>query len=187
MPYRGPTEPCVNKMKWEYFCKFSAVCLLQLHRAQKRKHYFEQSKPLLTALFCLFFEILGMYECGLDYRLTWSSLIHYRKFLYKIILCKIVCKLAGGVLNVQFYSSRVGLNMYPLATSKYIVVFELYVPSSIDISTVQISITSGMETVSRPSTNTFSDHSLSIIHLPKLTIIPSTSKILCLKIYITPI
>ena len=121
MPYISPTEPCVNKMKWEYFCKFSAVCLLQLHRAQKRKHYFEQSKPLLTALFCLFFEILGIYECGLDYRLTWSSLIHYRKFLYKIILCKIVCKLAGGALNVQFYSSRVGLNMYPLATSKYIV------------------------------------------------------------------
>ena len=88
---------------------------------------------------------------------------------------------------MQFYSSRVGLNMNPLATSKYIVVFELYVPSSIDISTVQISTTSSMETVSRPSTNRFSDHSLSIIHLPKLTIIPSTSKILCLKIYITPI
>ena len=49
MPDRSPTEPCVNKMKWEYFCKFSAVCLLQLHRAQKRKHYFEQSKPLLTS------------------------------------------------------------------------------------------------------------------------------------------
>ena len=111
----------------------------------------------------------------------------HRKFLYKIILCKIVCKLAGGALNVQFYSSRVGLNMYLLATSKYIVVFELYVPSSIDISTVQISTASSMETVSRPSTNTFSDHSLSIIHLPQLTIIPSTSKILCLKIYITPI
>ena len=111
----------------------------------------------------------------------------HRKFLYKIILCKIVCKLAGGALNVQFYSSRVGLNMYPLATSKYIVVFELYVPSSIDISTVQISTASSMETVSRPSTDTFSDHSLSIIHLPKLIIIPSTSKILCLKIYITPI
>ena len=118
------------------------------------------------------------------------NLIFFRtlkKILCEIILCKIVCKLAGGALNVQFYSSRVGLNMYPLATSKYIVVFELYVPSSIDISTVQISTTSSMETVSRPSTNTFRDHSLSIIHLPKLTIIPSTSKILCLKIYITPI
>ena len=118
------------------------------------------------------------------------NLIFFRtlkKILWEIILCKIVCKLAGGALNVQFYSSRVGLNMYPLATSKYIVVFELYVPSSIDISTVQISTTSSMETVSRPSTNTFRDHSLSIIHLLKLTIIPSTSKILCLKIYITPI
>ena len=52
------------------------------------------------------------------------NLIFFRtlkKILCEIILCKIVCKLAGGALNVQFYSSRVGLNMYPLATSKYIV------------------------------------------------------------------
>ena len=30
-------------------CKLPAVCLLQLHRAQRRKHYFEQSKPLITS------------------------------------------------------------------------------------------------------------------------------------------
>ena len=30
-------------------CKLPAVCLLQLHRAQRRKHYFELSNPLITS------------------------------------------------------------------------------------------------------------------------------------------
>ena len=71
------------------------------------------------------------------------NLIFFRtlkKILCEIILCKIVCKLAGGALNVQFSSSRVGLNMFLFATFEYTVVFELYFPSSIDISTVQISL-----------------------------------------------
>ena len=70
------------------------------------------------------------------------NLIFFRtlkKILCEIILCKIVCKLAGGALNVQFYSSRVGLNMYLFETCEYTVVFELYFPSSIEILTVQIS------------------------------------------------
>ena len=41
-----------------------------------------------------------------------------KKILCEIILCKIVCILAGGALNVQFSSSRVGLNMYRFATSE---------------------------------------------------------------------
>ena len=50
----------------------------------------------------------------------------------------------------------------------YTVVFELYCPStSINHSTVQISATSSIRTVSRTSTNLFSDHSRSIIHLHK--------------------
>ena len=49
------------------------------------------------------------------------NLIFFRtlkKILCDIISCKIVCKLAGGALNVQFSSSRVGLNMYRFATSE---------------------------------------------------------------------
>ena len=42
-------RPCVNKMTWVLFGKFPVVCLLQLHRARQRKHYFEQSKPLITS------------------------------------------------------------------------------------------------------------------------------------------
>ena len=45
------------------------------------------------------------------------NLIFFRTL--KKILCEIIlCKLAGGALNVQFSSSRVGLNMYRFATSE---------------------------------------------------------------------
>ena len=71
-------------------------------------------------------------------------------------------------LSKGYQSSRVGLNMYPLPTGEYTVVFELYFPSpSVNHSTVQISATSSIRTVSRTSTNLFSDHSRSIIHLHK--------------------
>ena len=64
-----------------------------------------------------------------------------------------------------YYSSRVGLNMYPLTTGEYKVVFELYFPSvSINRSTVQISAISNTETVTRISTNTLSNHSRSVTH-----------------------
>ena len=67
-----------------------------------------------------------------------------------------------------YYSSRVGLNMYPPTTGEYKVVFELYFPSvSINRSTAQISAISNTETVTRISTNTLSNHSRSITHLHK--------------------
>ena len=47
-----------------------------------------------------------------------------------------------------YYSSRVGLNMFPLTTGEYKVVFELYFPSvSINRSTVQIPAISNTEAV----------------------------------------
>ena len=67
-----------------------------------------------------------------------------------------------------YYSSRVGLNMCPLTTGEYTIVFELYFPSaSINRSTVQIPAISNTETVTRISTNTLSNHSRSITHLHK--------------------
>ena len=60
--------------------------------------------------------------------------------------------------------------MYELTTSEYTVLFELYFPSAtIDHSYVDISVTSSSETVSRTSTNLFSDHSISrteLQHIP---------------------
>lgn len=63
-----------------------------------------------------------------------------------------------------YYSSRLGVHMYPLKTGEHSLVYELYFPNCIDSSTVQISPISIYETVSR---NVFSDHSRSIIHIHK--------------------
>ena len=67
-----------------------------------------------------------------------------------------------------YYSSRLIVNMYPLATDECSLIYELYFPSSsIDSSTVQISAASSVETISKVTTNVFSDHSRSITHIHK--------------------
>ena len=56
--------------------------------------------------------------------------------------------------------------MYQLTTGEYTVVFKLYFPSaSIDHSSIDISATSSSQTVSRTSTNLFSDQSRSRMEL----------------------
>ena len=60
--------------------------------------------------------------------------------------------------------------MYEPTTGEYTVVFKLYFPSvSIDHSSVDISATSNCETVSRTSTNFFSDHSRSRMELQHMS------------------
>ena len=66
-----------------------------------------------------------------------------------------------------YYSSRLGVNMYILPKGEYSLLYELYYPNSIDSSTVQISAVSSVETVSKVTTNVFSNHTRSIIHLHK--------------------
>ena len=66
-----------------------------------------------------------------------------------------------------YYSSRLGINMYTLPNGEYTLVFELYYPNSIDSSIVNIDALSSVETVSKVSTNLFSDHSRKIVHLHK--------------------
>ena len=64
-----------------------------------------------------------------------------------------------------YYSSRLIVNMYPLATDECSLIYELYFPSSsIDSSTVQISAASSVETISKVTTNVFSDPTRAIIH-----------------------
>ena len=66
--------------------------------------------------------------------------------------------------SIGHYSSRLGVNMYILPNGEYSLVYELYYPNSIDSSTVQISAVSS---VSKVTTNIFSNHTRSIIHLHK--------------------
>ena len=89
-------RPFANMMTWAFFCKFPAVCLLQLHRARQRKNYFEQSKPLITSgLFKTFFsdtwvhlalifsDFLEHFELFIDsYRLTGSNFAGMRRHIF---------------------------------------------------------------------------------------------------------
>ena len=66
-----------------------------------------------------------------------------------------------------YYSSRLGINMYTLPNGEYSLVYELYYPNSIDSSTIHIDALSSVETVSKISTNVFSNYTRSIVHLHK--------------------
>ena len=69
--------------------------------------------------------------------------------------------------SIGYYSSRLGINMYTLPNGEYSLVYELYYPNTIDSNTVQISAVSSVETVSKVTTNVFSNYTRSIIHLHK--------------------
>ena len=69
--------------------------------------------------------------------------------------------------SIGYYSSRLGVNMYILPNGEYSLVYELYYPNTIDSNTVQISAVSSVETVSKVTTNVFSNYTRSIIHLHK--------------------
>ena len=67
-----------------------------------------------------------------------------------------------------YYSSCAGLDMYEIPTGEYSSVFELYFPSvSIDFKLVVILATSIVETISKASTNKFTDHAISLGHMHK--------------------
>lgn len=67
-----------------------------------------------------------------------------------------------------YYSSCAGLDMYEIPTGEYSSVFELYFPSvSIDFKLVVILATSIVETISKVSTNKFTDHAISLGHMHK--------------------
>lgn len=58
--------------------------------------------------------------------------------------------------------------MYEIPTGEYSSVFELYFPSvSIDFKLVVILATSIVETISKASTNKFTDHAISLGHMHK--------------------
>ena len=71
-----------------------------------------------------------------------------------------------------YYSSRLGVNMYILPNGEYSLVYELYYPNSVDSSTVQISAISSVETVSKVTTNLFSNHTRSISICISITTLP---------------
>ena len=69
--------------------------------------------------------------------------------------------------SIKYYSTRLSIDLIYLPLGEYTLVFEMYYSDRIDGNQVTVSATSGTLTVSKTNTNTFGDHSRSIINFHK--------------------
>ena len=68
---------------------------------------------------------------------------------------------------IKYYSTRLSIDLISLPLGEYTLVFEMYYSGKSDQNQVTLNASSGTLTVSRTNTNTFSDHSRSIINFHK--------------------
>ena len=69
--------------------------------------------------------------------------------------------------SIKYYSSRLSIDLISLPLGEYTLVFEMYYSGKTDKNQVTVNATSGSLTVSKTNTNTFGDHSRSIINFHK--------------------
>ena len=69
--------------------------------------------------------------------------------------------------SIKYYSTRLSIDLISLPLGEYTLVFEMYYSGKTDQNEVSVGATSGTLNVSRTNTNTFSDHSRSIINFHK--------------------
>ena len=69
--------------------------------------------------------------------------------------------------SIKYYSTRLSTDLISLPLGEYTLVFEMYYSGKTDKNQVTVNATSGSLTVSRTNTNTFGDHSRSIINFHK--------------------
>ena len=69
--------------------------------------------------------------------------------------------------SIKYYSTRLSIDLISLPLGEYTVVFEMYYSDKTNQNEVTVGATSGTLNVSRTNTNTFSDHSRSIINFHK--------------------
>ena len=69
--------------------------------------------------------------------------------------------------SVGYYSTRLSINLISLDLGEYTLVFEMYYSDKTDQKEVTVSATRGTLRVSKTNTNTFADHSRSIINFHK--------------------
>ena len=69
--------------------------------------------------------------------------------------------------SIKYYSVRLSIDLISLPLGEYTLVFEMYYSGKTDQNQVTVNASSGTLTVSRTNTNTFSDHSRSIINFHK--------------------
>ena len=69
--------------------------------------------------------------------------------------------------SIKYYSVRLSIDLISLPLGEYTLVFEMYYSGKTDQNQVTVNASSGTLNVSRTNTNTFSDHSRSIINFHK--------------------
>ena len=69
--------------------------------------------------------------------------------------------------SIKYYSTRLSTDLISLPLGEYTLVFEMYYSDKTNQNEVSVGATSGTLNVSRTNTNTFSDHSRSIINFHK--------------------
>ena len=69
--------------------------------------------------------------------------------------------------SIKYYSVRLSIDLISLPLGEYTLVFEMYYSGKTNQNEVTVSATSGTLNASRTNTNTFSDHSRSIINFHK--------------------
>ena len=69
--------------------------------------------------------------------------------------------------SIKYYSTRLSIDLISLPLGEYTLVFEMYYSDKTNQNEVSVGATSGTLNVSRTNTNTFSDHSRSIINFHK--------------------
>ena len=69
--------------------------------------------------------------------------------------------------SIKYYSVRLSIDLISLPLGEYTLVFEMYYSGKTNQNEVTVSATSGTLNVSRTNTNTFGDHSRSIINFHK--------------------
>ena len=69
--------------------------------------------------------------------------------------------------SIKYYSTRLSIDLISLPLGEYTLVFEMFYSDKTNQNEVSVGATSGTLNVSRTNTNTFSDHSRSIINFHK--------------------
>ena len=69
--------------------------------------------------------------------------------------------------SIKYYTTRLSIDLISLPLGEYTLVFEMYYSNKTNQNQVTVSATSGSLTVSRTNTNTFGDHSRSMINFHK--------------------
>ena len=69
--------------------------------------------------------------------------------------------------SIKYYSTRLSIDLISLPLGEYTLVFEMYYSDKTNQNEVSVGATSGTLNVSRTNTNTFSEHSRSIINFHK--------------------